>query len=171
MTHVIIRFSSHRLQQMLFFVFELCCNSEIRWFIFTFQKRKKTWSSRWRCTGDTWVSSRVPCCSLSPSPGWTRSLSATPMPCASGRNRNHHAKVKAPIPPKPNAKTVNPNRPRLRFTSTETFSPRTRGIGPPFSSVHCQWGICVSLLYHDMNRNNFSMEKTEKPLDLPKTIK
>lgn len=124
---------------------ELYCNSEIRWFIFTFQKRKKTWSSRWRCTGDTWVSSRAPCCSLSPSPGWTRSLSATPMPCASGRSRNRRAKAKAPIPPKPNAKTVNPNRPPSPFhLHWDIFTAHTRDRTTIFKRSLSVGNVCFS---------------------------
>ncbi len=122
----------------------LCYSSEIHWFIFTFQKRKKTWSSLWRCTVDTWVSSRVLCSSLSPSPGWTKSLWATPMPSASGRNRNHRAKVKVPIPTKPNAKTVNPNRARLRFTSTWHFL-RAHEASDPIFKRSLSVGISLSL--------------------------
>ncbi len=139
----------------------LCYSSEIHWFIFTFQKRKKTWSSLWRCMVDTWVSSRVLCSSLSPSPGWTKSLWATPMPSASGRNRNHRAKVKVPIPTKPNAKTVNPNRARLRFTSTWHFH-RAHEASDPIFKRSLSVGISLSLLsrfVNNMNRNDFPREK------------
>lgn len=42
---------------------------------------------------DTWVSSRGPCSSPSPSPGWTRWLWVTPMPYVSGRNRSPRARA------------------------------------------------------------------------------
>ncbi len=128
----------------------LCYCSKIHWFIFTFQKRKKTWSSLWRCMVDTWVSSRVLCSSLSPSPGWTKSLWATPMPSASGRNRNHRAKVKVPIPTKPNAKTVNPNRARLRFTSTWHFHRAHEASDPHLQAFTVSGNISFSF-YHGLS--------------------
>lgn len=118
-----------------------------------FQQKCQTWSSLWHYMEDTWVSSRVPCSSPSPSPGWTRWLWVTPMPYVSGRNRSHRAKahtwVRAPaLRRKPKSLYPSLSVPPLSPSLTPPSTEETSGKNLKLLFLLCLLLWCYSMTPH-----------------------